>query len=92
MGPIQGAMNRLIGAAAVAAAVGSVSTKGKKEKKEKSGKETNKQDENMDAKMAAKARRIAQNKIKAIWDNAEISGKAKARRTGEVLKELGGNK
>lgn len=57
-----------------------------------------KEDKNsgIDAKMAAKARKTAQMKIKAIQANKEISEKAKTRRIGKVIDEyqatMGGNK
>lgn len=83
MGAIQGSINRIIGTAATAAAA--VSKFGSSEQKEeKSG---------VDAKMAAKARLIAQQKIKTIINNKEISEKARSRRIGKVLDEFtGGNK
>lgn len=49
-------------------------------------------DEGIDAKMATKARRMAQQKINAIYANKEISSKAKTRRIGKVLDEMGGKK
>jgi hypothetical protein len=49
--------------------------------------------EGVDAKMAAKARKTAQMKIKTIQANKELSDKAKSRRIGKVLDEYkGGNK
>lgn len=50
-------------------------------------------DSGIDAKMAAKARKTAQMKIKAIQANKELSEKARTRRIGKVLDEyIGGNK
>lgn len=50
----------------------------------------------IDAKMAAKARLVAQQKIKAIYQNKELSEKARTRRMGKVIDEyqkvMGGNK
>ena len=50
----------------------------------------------VDAKMAAKARRIAQQKISAIAANKEISAKARSRRIGQAINEykktIGGDK
>ena len=50
----------------------------------------------IDAKMAAKARRMAQQKINAIYENKELSNKARTRRMGLVIDEynktLGGSK
>lgn len=44
-------------------------------------------DSGKDAKMAAKARKTAQQKINAIMANKEISNKARTRRIGKVLDE-----
>lgn len=53
-----------------------------------------KEDSGIDAKMAAKARRNVQVKINAIYNNKELSSKAKTRRMGKVIddynKEIGG--
>lgn len=65
-----------------AAAVGALASKGKE----------GTSDSGVDAKMAAKARKVAQQKINAIYANKEISGKAKTRRIGKVLDEMGGTK
>jgi hypothetical protein len=50
----------------------------------------------VDAKMAAKARRIAQQKINAIYANKELSNKARTRRIGKAIDEynktIGGGK
>lgn len=56
-----------------------------------------KQDTGIDAKMAAKARKTAQQKINAIYANQELSNKARTRRMGQVIDEYnetisGGNK
>lgn len=85
--PIQSAINRLIGTAGAAATLAS-----------KLGNKTdastpNTKESGVDAAMAAKARRVAQQKIKTIQANKEISDKAKTRRIGKVLDEyIGGNK
>ena len=82
---IQGAINKLIGTAGAAATLaGKLSEKPESDTKSDSG---------VDAKMAAKARKTAQQKIKAIQANKEISDKAKTRRIGQVLDEyIGGKK
>ena len=82
---IQGAINKLIGTAGAAATLaGKLSVKPESDAKSDSG---------VDAKMAAKARKTAQQKIKAIQANKEISDKAKTRRIGQVLDEyIGGKK
>lgn len=50
----------------------------------------------IDAKMAAKARKIAQQKINTIYANKDLSTKTKTRRLGQIMDEynrtLGGNK
>lgn len=55
-----------------------------------------KKEEGIDAKMAARARKIAQQKINAIYANKELSNKARTRRMGVVMDEynktLGGSK
>lgn len=65
---------------------------GKEEKEPKVNKP--KEDNGIDAKMAAKARRNVQVKINAIYNNKELSNKAKTRRMGKVIddynKEIGG--
>ena len=76
----------LTGAAIAAAKVSSDLNKDPKVEK------VDKKDDGVDAKMAAKARKVAQQKINAIYANKEISGKAKTRRIGKVLDEMGGNK
>lgn len=86
---IQGAINRLIGTAGAAATLaGKLSTK--------ENTNTNTKEEGIDAKMAVKARKIAQQKIKTIQANQEISDRAKTLRIGKVLDEynisLGGKK
>ena len=82
---IQGAINRLIGTAGAAAALS--------EKLGKDGKTPESKDSGVDAKMAAKARKTAQQKIKTIQANKELSEKAKTRRIGKVLDEyIGGKK
>lgn len=42
----------------------------------------------IDAKMAAKARQVAQQKINAIYANKELSNKAKTQRIGKVMDEF----
>lgn len=87
MGVGLSSMQRLTGTIiGSAAAVGTLASKaGAKEK-----------DSGVDAKMAAKARKIAQQKINAIYANKEISEKARTRRMGKVIDEyskvMGGNK
>lgn len=85
---IQGAINRLIGTAGAAAALS--------EKLGKDAKASEPKSSGIDAKMAAKARRVAQQKINAINANKEISAKARTRRIGKVIDEyqstIGGNK
>lgn len=82
---IQGAINKLIGTAGAAAALS--------EKLGKDDKTPESKDSGVDAKMAAKARKTAQQKIKTIQANKELSEKAKTRRIGKVLDEyIGGNK
>lgn len=53
-------------------------------------------DKGVDAKMAARARKVAQQKINAIYANKELSAKAKTRRIGKAIDEfnsvVGGNK
>lgn len=87
MGVVQGAFNRVIGTAAAAATLsGKLSDK-------KSGLNQKLNKPGVDAQMAAKARKVAQQKIKTIQSNKEISDKAKTRRIGKVLDEfVGGNK
>ena len=46
-----------------------------------------KADSGIDAKMAAKARRTAQQKINAIYANNSLSQKARTRRMGKVMDE-----
>lgn len=88
---IQGAINRLIGTAGAAVTLadklGSKPEVKSPEVKEPSG---------IDAKMAQKARRIAQQKINTIYANKDLSNKAKTRRMGQVIDEynnmIGGSK
>lgn len=95
---IQGAINRLIGTAGAAVALGK--KLGEEDVKLASPKapssEQMKSSSGVDAKMAMKARRIAQQKINAISSNMELSNKAKTRRIGVVMDEysktIGGNK
>lgn len=47
-----------------------------------------KQPTGIDAKMAAKARKTAQEKINAIYANKELSNKAKTQRIGKVMDEF----
>lgn len=55
-----------------------------------------KDSEGIDAKMAAKARQIAQQKINAIYANKELSKKAKTQRIGKIIDaynaDVGGKK
>lgn len=50
----------------------------------------------IDAKMALKARKVAKQKINAIYANKELSNKARTRRIGQVMDEynktIGGGK
>lgn len=87
---IQSSINKIIGTAATAATIAS---KLGNEKEPKAPKEEVKNTSGKDAKMAAKARKVAQQKIKTIINNKEISEKARSRRIGKVLDEFtGGNK
>lgn len=91
---IQGAINKLIGTAGAAVTLADKlggkeepSAKDTPSAKGESGKG------GIDAKMAAKARKTAQQKIKTIQANKELTEKAKTRRIGKVLDEyIGGNK
>lgn len=83
---IQSGINKLIGTVGAAATIASkMSTSDSTPKADKKA-------SGVDAKMAAKARRIAQEKINAIYANKEISSKAKTRRIGKILDEMGGTK
>ena len=85
---IQSAINRLIGTAGAATALA-----GKFNKKQQINVSTSEKDSGVDAQMAKRARMIAQQKIKTIQANKEISDQAKTRRIGKVLDEFkGGNK
>ena len=79
---VQAGINRLIGTVGASAVITSKLIADEKDKKA-SG---------IDAKKAAKARRTAQQKINAIYSNREISNKARTRRVGKVLDEMGGKK
>ena len=83
MGPVQSSMMNLVGTGAAAI----LATKKLLDKDEGSG---------IDEAMAAKARKTAQAKIKAIQANKDISEKARTRRIGKVLDEyqttIGGKK
>lgn len=84
---IQSAINRLIGTAGAATALAG------KFNKQQLNVSTSEKDSGVDAQMAKRARMIAQQKIKTIQANKEISDKAKTRRIGKVLDEFkGGNK
>lgn len=90
MGAIQGSINQIIGSvAAGAVAVKKLAT-------DKKPAETPKVEAGVDAKMAAKARKVAQQKINAIYANKELSNKARTRRMGQVMDEynktIGGTK
>ena len=67
---------------------------GKEDKEPKVNKP--KEDNGIDAKMAARARKNVQFKINAIYNNKELSNKAKTRRMGKVIDEynieIGGNR
>jgi len=87
---IQGAINRLIGTAGAAVTLADKMSKDSSKGPEPKASGS---DAGIDAKMAAKARRVAQQKIKTIQANKELSEKAKTRRIGKVLDEyMGGNK
>lgn len=81
-------------ALALVGTVGKIASDLKKEDAKLGAKEP--KESGIDAKMAAKARKTAQMKIKAIQSNKEISEKAKTRRIGKVIDEyqstIGGNK
>ena len=83
MGAIQGAINQMLGTAGAAATVA------KKFGAEKPAEDSAspKKNPGIDAKMAAKARRVAQQKINAIYANKELSAKARTRRMGQVMDE-----
>jgi hypothetical protein len=90
---MQSAVNKLIGTAGAATILASKLSEGSKEPEEPKAAKVKK---GIDAKMAAKARRIAQQKINTIYANKELSNKAKTRRIGKVMDEynktLGGDK
>lgn len=86
---IQSSINRLIGTAGAGALAATKISEGLK--KEGAFKADSKAS-GIDAKMAAKARKTAQQKIKAIQANKALSEKAKTRWIGKVLDEMGGNK
>ena len=77
MGAIQNSLLGVVGSAAGAALV--ASKLGEKFSSEKEA--------GVDAKMALKARKTAQQKIKTIQANKEISEKARTRRIGKVIDE-----
>lgn len=92
MGPIQSSINQLnLAALGATAAVSKSLTKGLK-----SAGDAKQSTDGIDIKMAAKARKTAQQKINAIYANKELSSKARTRRMGQVIdeynKELGGKK
>ena len=80
---IQSGINRLIGTAGAAV---TLADKLSSESKQPG----------VDAKMALKARKVAQQKINAIYANKELSNKARTRRMGQVMDEynkaIGGTK
>lgn len=86
MGAIQSSLLGLVGTASAAAVSAAKAMETEKEVKEAG----------VDAKMAAKARKVAQQKINAIYANKELSDKARTRRMGVVMDEynkaLGGSK
>ena len=84
MGAIQGSINSMINTAGVAIGVGK--SLGKKPQDSQQAKSESQID--VDLKMAQKARKMAQAKINAIYQNKEISKKAMTRRVGKVLDEL----
>lgn len=55
--------------------------------KEAEAKITSKSAVGIDAKMAAKARKVAQEKINAIYANKELSKKARTQKMGKVIDE-----
>ena len=87
---LQSGINRLIGTAGAAVTLAD-KLSNPKQPSEPKAKETG-----VDAKMAAKARRVAQQKINSIYTNKELSNKARTRRIGIVMDEynkaIGGNK
>lgn len=89
---LQSGINRLIGTAGAAVTLADKLGSGSKQPTEpKAGKESG-----VDAKMALKARKVAQQKINAIYANKELSNKARTRRMGQVMDEynktIGGTK
>ena len=83
---IQGAINRLIGTAGAAVTIADkLGNKNVKVPSDPSSPSSEK--EGIDAKMALKARRVAQQKINAIYANKELSNKAKTRRMGQIMDE-----
>ena len=84
MGAIQGSINSMINTAGVAIGVGK--SLGKKPEESQASK--NQAQIEVDLKMAQKARKMAQAKINAIYQNKELSKKAMTRRVGKVLDEM----
>lgn len=89
---LQSGINRLIGTAGAAV---TLADKLSSESKQPTELKTVKQP-GVDAKMALKARKVAQQKINAIYANKELSNKARTRRMGQVMDEynkaIGGTK
>lgn len=85
---IQSAINRLIGTAGAATALAGKFNE--KDTKKITNTSTSEKESGVDAQMAKRARMIAQQKIKTIQANKEISDKAKTRRIGKVLDEFRG--
>lgn len=89
---LQSGINRLIGTAGAAVTLADkLGSDSKQPTEPKASK-----DAGIDAKMALKARKVAQQKINAIYENRELSNKARTRRMGQVIDEysktIGGNK
>lgn len=84
---VQSSLNAITGSitGGIAAATKIVEGLGEDEKEPKINKP--KEDNGIDAKMALKARKIAQQKINAIYANKELSNKARTRRMGQVMDE-----
>jgi len=91
----QGAMNTITGSITGGILAAAKISEGldKKSANMNASKEAKPKDGGIDLKMAAKARKEAQQKINSILENKEISNKARTRRIGKVLDEFskGGN-
>lgn len=73
---LQSGINRLIGTAGAAVTLA-----------DKLSSEPKQSQPGVDTKMALKARKVAQQKINAIYANKELSNKARTRRMGQVMDE-----